>query len=216
MKGVPKIELTGQIFNRLRVTEFVEIRKTMSYWRCTCDCGKVTVVRSYSLTSGNTQSCGCLAKEVAVKTNKTHGMGKSKEFKTWSMMKDRCNNHKNDSYSHYGGRGIEVCDEWVNDFMQFYTDMGPKPTPKHSIERNDVNGNYCKENCRWATIEEQANNRRDNVRITYQGKDMTAQQWGAYLGISSLKIRRRLKKGLSPDKVFHFGDFKRDGKYESA
>jgi hypothetical protein len=121
-------------------------------------------------------------------------MSGSKEHMIWQSMKDRCSNPNNKRYDLYGERGITVCDEWKNSFEQFYKDMGPKPTSKHSIDRVDVDGNYCKENCRWATDAEQSRNTRSNINITYNGKTQCLQDWANELEIPAHRIRRRMKE----------------------
>ncbi len=113
-----------------------------------------------------------------------HRMTGSPEYRAWSHMKGRCYNHKNKSFPEYGGKGIVVCREWVNDFTCFYADMGPRPSPKHSIDRRDGAGNYSKENCRWATKEEQSQNRPEFVVVlTHDGKAQTIAEWARDLGV---------------------------------
>lgn len=106
--------------------------------------------------------------KTANKGRPTHGGVYTPEYTVWLTMRKRCNDPKHDSYRSYGGRGISVCKEWAN-FANFYADMGPRPTPQHSIDRVDNNGNYEPSNCRWATLKEQHRNRRDNRMITHEG-----------------------------------------------
>jgi hypothetical protein len=159
-------ELAGKRFGRLVVQE--RAGKDPSgknwFWRCACDCGGLVTILASSLRQNRTRSCGCLQKEVRGVSNKTHGHtsgGKiSSEYTAWQGLLDRCFNPNNNAYAYYGGRGITVCDRWQASFENFLDDIGNKPSPKHSLDRTDVNGNYEPSNCKWATKEEQMINRR--------------------------------------------------------
>lgn len=132
-------------------------------WLFKCDCGNEVLRNGTSVRKGNTLSCGCL-----IGAKRTHGMTKSNTYRIWVDIKTRCSNKKNRAYKNYGGRGIKVCKRWMK-FENFIEDMGERPKGL-SIDRTNNNGNYEPNNCRWATMKEQQNNRRNNRLITYKGK----------------------------------------------
>lgn len=145
-------------------------KETRVRWICRCECGKEIEVQTSHLRSGHTQSCGCYRLDQIIKAKRTHGQsGKTKEYVTWCHLKSRCMNCKNSVFPHYGGRGIRVCDRWLNSFEAFLEDMGYAPSPKYSIDRKDNNGDYEKSNCHWATQLEQTNNQRGNIAVIYKG-----------------------------------------------
>lgn len=199
---VNALDLIGRTFGRLTVKERIKIRrdngKSAILWICVCDCGSFSSVPTERLTSGETRSCGCLAREgrPAVHGGARKG-NKSAEYKIWCSMKDRCLNPKNEHWDRYGGRGISVCEEWINDFAAFRRDMGPRTSPAHSIDRVENDGNYEKNNCRWATKSEQALNRSKGVRprraLTLDGR--TAHDLSEASGIAIDTIRARWKLG---------------------
>lgn len=128
-------------------------------------------------------------------------MGRSSEYRIWGLIKDRCFNDRGESYAYYGARGITMCERWRNDFSAFYADMGPRPSPKHQVDRIDNNGNYEPGNCRWAVGLVQANNKRNNVNVTAFGKTQTVAQWSRETGISDKVIYKRLVRGWSPERA---------------
>ncbi len=140
---------------------------------------------------------------MSVHPNQKHGHAKtgkeSSEYRSWVDMRNRCSNQKHHAYKDYGGRGISVCERW-SEFDNFLADMGPRLSPKHSIDRINNNGNYEPDNCRWATIEEQNRNRRDLVWITYKGKTNHLSGWCKELGFCLQTIHCRLKRGWSIEK----------------
>lgn len=168
------LELTGQRYGRLLVGALVRRRnpngEARRYWECKCDCGGSAVVAREGLRSGDTKSCGCLlAETLAANTKGTHGqsgMGRGSAYYTWTSMRGRCRNPNFKDYAIYGGRGIVVCERW-NDFANFFADMGARPSPKHTLDRIDSNGNYEPVNCRWSLPREQARNRRGIIMVEF-------------------------------------------------
>lgn len=180
----PKFNLLGKEFGRLKVVKFVGRAKDRQYlWECECSCEQHThiIVKAGNLRSGNTQSCGCLHKEIIQQG--IHGKANTKLYYVWNGMKSRCLNPNQKSYKNYGERGIKICDEWLN-FNNFYEwAMNNGYKEGLSIERENVNGNYEPSNCHWATAKEQANNTRSNHFIEYNGENKTIQQWEDETGL---------------------------------
>lgn len=151
----------GKRFGRLTViSRLKKGNNHHAYWFCICDCGSTHCVRNDHLLKSFTRSCGCLNREVVIQRMTTHGRTRTTEFKSWTGMKERCYRPSRRDYKNYGERGIRVCDEWLHDFQAFHNHVGPKPSPKHSIDRIDNGGNYEPGNVRWATPEQQSQNRR--------------------------------------------------------
>lgn len=173
-----RIDLTGMRYGRWLVMGYSHASRSngAACWFCQCDCGTVKTVKSTYLRSGQSQSCGCLVREKLLAANLKHGQSSSvnqkatPEYATWSAMIHRCENPKYRGYARYGGRGIGICARWRNLFQCFLTDMGKRPSPNHSLDRINNDGNYTPENCRWATKSEQARNRR-NPWITRRQND---------------------------------------------
>jgi hypothetical protein len=197
---MPKsIDYTGETFGRLTVEAFVGNRRvgtqSKRFWRCRCQCGTVIERPTSAFTTGNTSSCGCLLHDSITK----HGGYLSAVYKVWHAMIERCRNPGDPSYSDYGGRGIRVCDRW-QDFAAFRNDMGPRPA-RGMLERKEVNSNYEPDNCRWATPLEQANNRRNNRRITYAGETKTMADWAREKGLSKGCLKHRLDSGWNIERA---------------
>jgi hypothetical protein len=206
MVGKIQYDLTGQKFARLTVTGRAPNNKfNQTAWFCVCDCGTRSVVNAHALRCGKTRSCGCLNREVVgaacKKRNTTHGESKSSEHIAWLAMKERTCNPNFLQYHNYGGRGIRVCERWLNSYENFLADVGRKPTPKHSLDRIDSNGNYEPGNVRWATRDEQANNRTSNRFVEAFGERLTIIQWARKTGVGRHNISNRLKAGWTPEQA---------------
>lgn len=162
------IDLTGQRFGRLIVASRNPISASSGHirWNCICDCGNKVTVNGTNLVSGNTNSCGCLRIEI----HTVHGMSHYPEYKIWEGMIQRCTNLNFHQYDDYGGRGITVCDRWLSSFASFIVDVGRRPGPEYTLDREDNNKGYDFGNCRWATRKEQVCNRRNNVFYEYKGR----------------------------------------------
>lgn len=193
------IDISNQTFNRLTVIRPDGHDQWRSQiWECVCICGNKTRLTGTAIRTNKVKSCGCLQVEAST----SHGMTGTPEYRSWVGMNARCYTLTNKRYPLYGGRGIGVCQRWRDSFEAFLADMGPRPSAGYSIDRIDNNGNYEPTNCRWATQQQQCNNRRTNVRYTAHGLTMTIAEWSRHLGIGIMTIRKRLIYGFSHDKVF--------------
>lgn len=191
------LTLYGQRFGRLTVIckNPVSTASNNSRWDCICDCGTSCTVVGSKLISGYTSSCGCFHLERLRESVVTHGMRFSSEYNIWSGIKDRCLTPTNPAYGRYGGRGITICDRWRDSFENFYADMGPRPSPEHSVERKENDSGYGPNNCVWATATEQANNRRSNVFYEHGGVKKTVSELAREFDMSDVKLRKRLYRG---------------------
>lgn len=167
-----------------------------------CNCGNLFVTRVINARRGDTTSCGCVAKQG---NNKKHGFAKSPDkirtYRCWADMKKRCLNPNATGYKHYGGRGITVCDRWLNSFENFLADMGEPEGDDLTLDRIDVNSGYSPENCRWATWHQQHRNKRNSVLIEAFGEKKTAVDWSldSRCTISRSALFKRLESGMSAE-----------------
>lgn len=200
--------LAGQKLGRLTVLEFYGRNKSsLVLWLCSCECGNTGIVAStFALTSGTKRSCGCLGRDVTAARSVKHGMTASPEYRSWRGMKHRCCNKKATGYENYGGRGITVCERWLGSFENFFADMGRRPDPveNYELDRIDNEGNYEPSNCRWATIKQQANNRRKKSRlgvrsnsrfIEYNGETVILADLARRFDISYHRLHQRIASG---------------------
>lgn len=195
-------DLSGQRFNRWLV---VRRSDRTRHWVCSCDCGTVRDVFVGNLRQGYSQSCGCLKDERTRIRNRTHGLSASREYKIWAGMKKRCYDPSCKSFEDYGKRGIAVCARWQGSFENFYADMGPRPSRRHSIERVNNDGPYSPDNCRWATQREQVNNTRRNHFIEWNGERLTLAQWAERAGIRPHALLHRLDRGWPLEQALRTG-----------
>lgn len=180
------IDLTGKRFGRYTVVERAPRPETHkqqhAFWKVRCDCGTERVIPGGSLRSGNSRSCGCLCKDINADRLTTHGGRRTREYRIWRAVKDRCFNERNSHFDYYGGRGITMCDRWKNDFTAFLADMGPCPDGL-TIERIDVNAHYDPSNCKWATYREQRQNQRRSKFVDYEGQRWNLKELCRHLGV---------------------------------
>lgn len=188
---------SGQRFNRWTVIKTDSKRQRQhSLSECVCICGTVRNVRTDQLLSGHSKSCGCWKKESAKRRTTKHGLCNTLAYNSWTAMMERCYNENHVSYRAYGGRGISVDSRW-HSVENFYADMGERPSKKFSLERLNINGDYCKSNCKWGTSEEQNNNRRNTLYISFKGKTAPLVLLAKAFNMPSELVRDRLRYGWS-------------------
>lgn len=192
------IDLSGHTFGLWAVQGYAGKLGVKHAWLCRCQCGRERAVTSNNLRGGRSLGCGHKGCRPMYCKHGLQTDGKqTPEYKIWAAMKGRCTNPADTEYNNYGGRGIKVCARWANDAGAFVADMGLRPSPKHSLDREDNDGDYEPSNCRWATVAEQANNRRSNVRLTLNGRTQTIAQWCRELGLKSSLVESRIARGWS-------------------
>jgi hypothetical protein len=200
------IDITGQRFGRLVALRLTargsQSRSRSQRWAFKCDCGNEVELRKRNVMYGGTLSCGCLSIQTTVERSTTHGHAKrgsaSCEYRSWADMHTRCGNRNRKDYKDYGARGITVCERWES-FENFLADLGFKPSPQHSLDRIDPNGNYEPGNVRWATPIEQANNKRTNRLLTIGGQEATIAEHAREASIPYEVLLKRVNAGWSTE-----------------
>lgn len=205
-----KRDIVGTTFGRLLVLSeapsMADSRgKKQGMVIASCSCGASVVIRRNALITGNTRSCGCLQREETSARHTRHGHSRpgrsTPEVVAWHAMKQRCYYTQNINYKSYGGRGIRMCDRWLHSFESFLEDMGPRPSPQHSIDRIDTNGHYEPANCRWATRTTQQRNTTRNRWLTLDGITRSMAEWTELRGWGRSVIESRLARGWSVERA---------------
>lgn len=193
-----RLDLEGKRFGSLEVVSFSRMKRGHSAWMCRCDCGTVKEILGSKLIAGEVKSCGCKHYEPSTK----HGQSDTVLYAIWRTMKSRCMNPNSEKYPRYGGRGIKVCDEWVDDFKAFSEWATANGYRKGlSIDRINNDGNYEPSNCRWSTPKEQANNTSRNLKYYYNGSMQTVLELSKIAVVDERLLRNRLYKGWSVDRA---------------
>jgi hypothetical protein len=198
--GKPLNNLQGFQFGSLTVLQLGKSQGHGAWWLCQCKCGTQKEIRASDMVQGKINSCGCEHQKRIAQSNKTHGKTNTRTYKLWQAMRIRCNRINQD----YSCRGITYDERW-DSFENFYLDMGEVPEGM-SLDRIDFNGNYTKENCRWETRDQQANNTRANIFIEWQGKRQTLTQWARELGMKPDKLRARYRYNWSLERMMNEGN----------
>lgn len=192
--------LLGLRFTRLVVTGYRgmnESKRRRHLWECQCDCGQVVKATTQCLQAGESKSCGCLTREINIQKGTTHGMSKSKEYKSWAGARQRVLNENTPDYSAYRGRGIAMCQEWLDSFEAFFRDMGKMPQEGMSLERINNDGNYEKSNCKWETKIGQASNTRRNKKLAFENELLTLSEIARRTGIKRATLDGRIRRGMT-------------------
>lgn len=204
--------MVGLVFGRLTVVEEAGISKgRKTIWACRCECGEVTRVVGDSLRGGKTRSCGCLQSERSSASNSKHGMSESSEYAIWKGIIQRCTNPSTKAYPNYGGRGITICDRWLygeanlSAFECFLSDIGRRPSEKHSVDRINNDGNYDPGNCRWASRKSQARNQRTNRIVEFNGHQVSLAEACERAGVPYKTVWHRLKSGWAIEAALEQG-----------
>lgn len=197
-------DITGNRYGRLTVIKRVpNTLPRTTRWLCKCDCGKLHEVNKNMLVNGHTQSCGCLARELFMhnKLRETHNESRTRLYRVWQSMKQRCYDKSTNAYEYYGGRGITVCDDWLRyeNFSEWAHKSGY--AENLTIDRIDNNKGYGPDNCRWATIKEQNRNKRTSHIIEFNGAKECLAYWSEKLNIPMSTMVNRINRGCTPEQV---------------
>lgn len=197
-------DLTGDRYGKLTVISFSHYSddKKRTFWKCKCDCGCEVIARADQLKNGHTKTCGCFYNKEIITLIKRYGKSAERIYNIFHGMKQRCYNPNSTEYKNYGGRGISICDDWMNapqDFITWSLENGYEDTL--SIDRIDNNGNYEPSNCRWTTVIQQANNTRRNIYIKFHGETKTLAEWSRVLGFDYELVYGRLRRGVLFEKA---------------
>ena len=198
MRQYDKTDPTGRRYGFWTVLGFGEkYQGRLMTWLCRCECGTTRSIRPQALRGGTSHCCGCTTQ---FRVHPKHGGARQKsgrfpEYNVWLNMRERCFRPTNSAYRNYGARGITVCERWKDSFENFLADMGPRPSPEHSLDRIDNEGDYTNENCRWTTRDIQNRNSRHNSMLEAFGKRMCAKDWARSIGVHEATIHNRLKAG---------------------
>lgn len=196
-------DLTRRVFGNLTVHSFAGFQRLpnghrQSHWNCVCSCGnKIHSLRHGNLTTGNTQSCGCLFKKIVT----SHGLSGSSEYCVWDGMIQRCTNENSPMWDRYGARGITVHPEWIKSFQSWIEHVGPRPSMKHTIDRKDNNKGYVPGNVKWSTAKEQGRNKATNRMITFRGETKCLAEWAETLNMKFATLWARLHDGWDIEKA---------------
>lgn len=205
-----KPNLIGRVFERLTVINELQIRDKHGkvWWNCICQCGSQKTVETSKLIGGYVRSCGCLKVDTHKEIFVTHGDSKSVEYSIWLAIKKRCYDVSQNGYKDYGGRGIKVCERWINCYENFLMDMGRRPSKDYSIERKDNDKDYEPMNCKWAIRKEQNRNSRKCVIIEYKGEKRIMKEWAEVFGLGYVMFATNIRRGHSIDWILNFKNLK--------
>ena len=197
-----ELDISNKVYGRLTAISrsLKKSKGTDIRWLFICECGNKKILNKYQVISGRTVSCGCYYEKVRGMGNFKHGLSYTSTYSSWHGMLQRCYNPNSAAAKWYSKKGIEVSEDWKS-FNNFYRDMGEKPSPNHSIERIDGSKGYSKNNCKWATIQEQNNNKSNNVYVTIDNEKMTLSSACRKLSINRSTVTSRIRRGMTPQQA---------------